>query len=259
MNLIHAFILGIVEGLTEFLPVSSTAHLIIASKFLHISQSEFQAFFEIFIQSGAILAVLFLYFFYVLEHKELWGKIIASFIPTAIVGLVLEKIIKKVFFNSMPLIISSMFLIGLLFIIFELLVKNKKVKLDKSINKMSYLEALIIGLGQSLAVVPGVSRAGIVILTMMGQRFKRDQSAIYSFLLAVPTILAASGLEIIKTDFKVITVANNLLFLGVGFFISLVTAYLVVRWFIGFLQKNSLVVFGVYRLILAIFLLMFLL
>jgi undecaprenyl-diphosphatase len=256
MNLIHSFILGIVEGITEFLPISSTAHLIIASKLLHISQTEFQTFFEIFIQSGAILAVVFLYFSYVFKHKELWGKIIASFIPTAIVGLVLEKIIKRVFFNSMPLITGSMFLVGLLFIIFEYLVKNKKIKLEKSIGKMSYAEAFIVGLGQSLAVVPGVSRAGIVILTMMGEGYKRDESAIYSFLLAVPTILAASGLEIIKTDFKVITNINNLLFLEVGFFVSLATAYLTVKWFIGFLQKNSLVGFGIYRILLAIIILL---
>lgn len=256
MNILNALILGIVEGITEFLPISSTAHLIITSKFLHISQSEFQTFFEIFIQSGAILSVVFLYFSYVLKHKELWGKIIVSFIPTAIVGLVLEKTIKKVFFNSMPLIIGSMFLVGLLFIIFEYLVKNKKIKLEKSIGKMSYVEAFIVGLGQSLSVVPGVSRAGIVMLTMMGEGYKRDESAIYSFLLAVPTILAASGLEIIKTDFKVITNINNLLFLAVGFFVSLATAYLTVKWFIGFLQKNSLVVFGVYRILLAIIILL---
>ena len=106
MNLIHAFILGIVEGLSEFLPISSTAHLIIVSHWLHLTQSQFQTFFEVFIQSGAILAVVFLYFQYVLKHKELWSKIVVSFIPTAIVGLILEKIIKKVFFNSMPLIVG---------------------------------------------------------------------------------------------------------------------------------------------------------
>jgi len=100
------------------LPISSTAHLLIAGKLLHLSQTEFQTFFDIFIQSGAILAVVILYFKYVVKHKDLWGKIIVSFIPTAIVGLILEKIIKKVFFNSMPLIIGSMFLIG--FIIYYL-------------------------------------------------------------------------------------------------------------------------------------------
>jgi undecaprenyl-diphosphatase len=145
-------------------------------------------------------------------------------------------------------------LIGILFIIFEHLVKNKKINLEKTIKKMNYLEALLIGIGQSLAVVPGVSRAGIVILVMMGQRFKRSESALYSFLLAVPTILAASGLEVIKTDFRVIISPNNFLLLGVGFFVSFATAYLIVKWFINFLQKNSLTVFGIYRIVLAIIL-----
>ncbi len=249
MNLINAVILGVVEGLTEFLPISSTAHLLIAGKFLHIAQTEFQTFFDVFIQSGAIIAVVFLYFFYVLKHKDLLGKIVVSFIPTAIVGLILEKIIKKIFFNSMPLVIVSMFIIGLVFIIFEYFVKKEKIKLTKSIKEMSYKEAFLTGIGQSLAVVPGVSRAGIVMLSMMGQKFKRDESAVYSFLLAVPTILAASALEIVKTDFKILSSQNNLLFLAIGFLVSFVTAYLAVKWFIGFLKANSLAVFGIYRVL----------
>lgn len=256
MNIINAFILGIVEGITEFLPISSTAHLIITSKLLHLSQTEFQTFFEIFIQSGAILSVVFLYFQYVIRHKDLWGKIIVSFLPTAFVGLILEKIIKKYFFNSLQLIIVSMFIVGLTFIIFEILIKNKKFKLEKSLNKMSYWEAFFIGTGQSLAVVPGVSRAGIVMLTMMGQKFKRDESATYSFLLAIPTILAASGLEIIKTDFKILSNTDNLLFLVIGFIVSFITAYFSVKWLINFLKNNSLTIFGIYRILLSFILFM---
>lgn len=252
MNLINALILGLVEGVTEFLPISSTAHLLIAGRFLHLTQTEFQTFFDIFIQSGAILAVVFIYFSYVIKNKHLWGKIIVSFIPTAIVGLVLEKIIKKYFFNSLPLIVGSMFLIGLIFIIFEYLIKNNKNFLNKSVKDMSYLEAFLIGVGQSLAVVPGVSRSGIVMLAMMGQKFKRDESAVYSFLLAVPTLLAASGLELIKTNIKVLTNTGNLVFLGVGFLASFVTAYIAVKWFIGYMQKNSLTYFGIYRIILSV-------
>lgn len=251
MNLLNALILGIVEGVAEFLPISSTAHLLIAGKLLHLTQTEFQTFFDIFIQSGAILAVVFLYFKYVIKHKDLWGKIVVSFIPTAIVGLILEKIIKKVFFNSMPLIIGSMFFVGLLFIIFEYLVRKKKIILVKSIESLSYKEAFMVGLGQSLAVVPGVSRAGIVMLTMMGQKFKRDESAIYSFLLAVPTILAASGLEVIKTNIKILSNPANLSFLAVGFIVSFITAYLSIKWLIGFLKNNSLTIFGIYRLLLS--------
>jgi len=257
MSFIHAFILGIIEGITEFLPISSTAHLLITSRLLHISQTDFQTFFDIFIQSGAILAVVFLYFQYVIKNKDLWGKIIISFIPTAIVGLVLEKIIKRYFFNSLYLIIVAMFSIGALFIVFELLVKNKKLSLKKSIGQLTIWHAIFVGMIQSLAVVPGVSRAGAVMLGMMSLGYRRDESAVYSFLLAVPTILAASGLEVLKTDFRLIIAPANLLFLGVGFFVSLITAYLVVRWFIGFLQKNSLVSFGVYRMLISVCLIIF--
>lgn len=249
MNLFNALILGIVEGITEFLPISSTAHLIITSKLLHLSQTEFLKFFEVFIQSGAILAVVFMYFKYILNNKKLIPKIIVSFIPTAIVGLIMEKIIKKYFFNSLQLIIVSMFIIGLAFIVFEYLVKRKKIKLVKSINRLDTNQAIIIGIIQSLAVIPGVSRAGAVMLGMMALGYKRNESATYSFLLAVPTILAASGLELIKIDFKILSNSNNLILLAIGFIVSFVTAYISVKWLINFLQKKSLIIFGLYRVL----------
>jgi len=167
MTIFHSLILGIVEGVTEFLPVSSTAHLIIGSNLMRLPQTDFQKFFEVFIQSGAILAVIFLYRQYFLKHKEMIMKIILSFIPTSIIGLLLYKIIKTVFFESNELIIGSLFFIGLVFLSVEYLVKNKKLILDKKILDIGSRDAIVIGLGQSLAVVPGVSRAGIVIVTMM--------------------------------------------------------------------------------------------
>src|SRR3989304_8309065 len=118
MNLIDSLLLGIVEGVTEFLPISSTAHLIISSKLLNIPQTEFQKFFEVFIQSGAILAVVFIYWKIILKNKNLLVNIILSFIPTAIVGFLLRKVIKNIFFESFALIAVSLFVIGLFFIIF---------------------------------------------------------------------------------------------------------------------------------------------
>ena len=167
MNLFNALVLGVVEGITEFLPISSTAHLIITSKLLNIPATEFQKFFEVFIQSGAILAVVFVYWKIILKNRNFLLNIILSFIPTAIVGLLLHKIIKNVFFESFTLIAASLFVIGLLFIIYEFLLNKKIVKTDKKIIQMTVLQALLIGVGQSLAVVPGVSRAGAVILVMM--------------------------------------------------------------------------------------------
>lgn len=253
MNIVNAIILGLVEGVTEFLPISSTAHLIISSKLLNIPQTEFQKFFEVFIQSGAILAVIFIYRETILKNKQLITNIILSFIPTAIVGLLLHKVIKNVFFESFTLIAVSLFYIGLLFIIYEFLLKKKIVKADKKIIQMTILQALLIGVGQSLAVVPGVSRAGAVILTMMVMGFNREESALYSFILAVPTLLAASAFDLIKTDPHLIFSGNNPLYLSVGLIVSFFSALLAIKWFIGFLQKNSLSSFGVYRIGLAFF------
>ena len=210
-------------------------------------------FFEVFIQSGAILAVVFIYWKIILKNRNLMINIILSFIPTAIVGFLLRKVIKGVFFESFTLIAASLFIIGLFFIIFEFLLKKKIIKTDKKIIQMTIIQALIIGLGQSLAVVPGVSRAGAVILTMMLLGFNREESALYSFVLAVPTLLAASAFDFIKTDPKLIFVGNNLLFLSIGSVVSFFSALLAIKWFIGFLQKNSLSYFGVYRIMLSIF------
>ena len=247
-----AVILGIVEGLTEFLPISSTAHLIISSRLLNIPQTEFQKFFEVFIQAGAILSVVFLYFNYAFKNPLLIKKVAASFLPTALVGFLLHKIIKEVFFESFALIIGSLVVIGLLFIVVEYLIKNKKIELSKTIKNLSWTDALIIGLGQSLAVIPGISRAGIVILAMMVKGYRRDEAAVYSFLLAVPTIIAAAGYDLLKTDFAVLSEQDNILFLSAGFVVSFITAYISVKWLIGYLKKHSLIPFGVYRILLVI-------
>ena len=252
MNLISALVLGIVEGVTEFLPISSTAHLIISSRLLNIPQTEFQKFFEVFIQAGAILSVVFLYFNYALKNPDIMKKVAASFLPTALIGFLLHKIIKEVFFESFALIIGSLVVIGLLFIVVEYFIKDKKIKLSKTINKLSWTDALIIGLGQSLAVIPGISRSGIVILAMMVKGYKRDEAAIYSFLLAVPTILAAAGYDLLKMNFSVLAQSNNLLFLTAGFVVSFITAYFSVKWLIGYLKNNSLIPFGIYRILLVV-------
>ncbi len=256
MDLLSSLILGTVEGITEFLPISSTAHLIIVSKYLNIPQTEFLKFFEVFIQSGAILAVVFMYFKYAIKNPEILKKVMVSFIPTAIVGFLLHKVIKEVFFESADLITGSLFFVGLVFILVEYLIKKKTILLNRSLKNMSWIDAALIGLGQSMAVVPGVSRAGIVMLTMMVKGYRRDESAIYSFLLAVPTILAASAYDLLKTDLALILDSNNLPFLLVGFLTSFVTAYVSVTWLIGFLKRKTLVGFGVYRVILSLTLFM---
>jgi len=254
MTLIQALILGIIEGATEFLPISSTAHLIWTSKLLGIQSTEFIKFFEVFIQSGAIFAIVILYLKYLLDHKSLILNLVLSFIPTALVGFFFYRYIKNVLFESSALIIIVFFIVGIIFLLFEYLIKKGLIKPKRTIAQMRYAEALIIGLGQSLAIIPGVSRAGAVIVTMMGFEFKRDDAALYSFLLAVPTILAAGLFDFIKTDFSVINNVNNIIMVTLGFITSFITALIVVKWFIGYLQKNNLIGFGLYRIIMAVIL-----
>lgn len=256
MSLIQAVILGIVEGLTEFLPISSTAHLIVVSDFLGLSQNEFTSFFEVFIQSGAILAVVILYFEYLRSHQKLIKPLYFSFLPTAIVGVLLHPLIKNTFFNSPFLIYSSLVLVGVVFIIVEFFITKRVLKLHKAISNLSIKEAILVGVFQSLAIVPGVSRAGAVMVGMMIRGYKREDAAIYSFLLAVPTIFGASVLDFLKTDLSIFSHASNTLTLVIGFVTSFITAYIVIKWFISFIQKNTLTVFGIYRIVLGLGLLL---
>jgi len=248
-------ILGIVEGITEFIPVSSTAHLIIASTLMGLPQAEFVSFFEVFIQSGAILAVIFLYFDYIRKHQELIPKVLVSFIPTAIIGFIMRDIIKNVFFQSIGIIAAALLLVGVVFIIVEIFIRNNKLVLKKDLTDLKYKDAFLIGLIQSFAVVPGVSRAGAVIVGMMLMKYKRSEAAVFSFLLAIPTIIGASVLDLLKTDPSLFTPVV-LRFIGTGFLLSFLSALIFVKWLTRYLQKNSLVIFGVYRIILAILLLL---
>lgn len=257
MSIAHSIILGLIEGITEFLPISSTAHLIIVSQLLKIEQTEFLKLFEVVIQSGAILAVSLLYFKFILDHKSLILNLLISFIPTAIIGFLFHDTIKTVFFESNLLIAASLLGGGVLFIILEYLIKQGRLTLSKSLDTLPYSHAILIGIFQAMAIVPGVSRAGAVIVVMILLRYKRTDSAIYSFLLAAPTIFAAGVFDLIKTDINVLSHGSNLLLLAVGFISAFISALLVLRWFIAYLQQNTLTIFGVYRIILGLLLALF--
>jgi len=252
MTYLQSIILGLVEGASEYLPVSSTFHLIWASKLLGIPQTDFQKAYEVIIQTGAILAVIFLYWKTIINDKQLILKILSSFFPTAAIGLVLYKIIKNIFFENYLLQISVFLIIGLVFIFYE---KYQKKNLNKTLTDISYKDCLIIGLAQAVAVVPGVSRSGAVILAMMMLGVKREEAAKFSFLLAIPTIAAASGLDLVKQMPILFTQAGNFGYLMVGFLTAFLSALFVVKWFIKFLQKHTLSSFGWYRIVLGILLL----
>lgn len=258
MSILHSFILGIIEGLTEFLPISSTFHLIFASQFLRIAQSEYVKMFEVVIQSGAICSLLFLYLKSLLSDRDLTLKVAVSFLPTALVGALLYKIIKGIFFGSNTLMIIAFVLVGLIFLVIEQLVSTHKLTLKKSLNQLTYQESIIIGFIQALAVIPGVSRAGSVIVGMMSMGYRRDESARYTFLLSLPTILAASALDLYKGREILASLSQNLTTLTVGFVTAFIVAYLVVKWLLKYLSSNTLKLFAWYRFALALVLVLIL-
>jgi len=254
MEIWQAFVLGVVEGLTEFLPISSTFHLIFAGKLLNIEPSNFLKFFEVFIQAGAILAVLFLYGKELWQDRKLDKNIILSFIPTAILGFLLHSVIKNFFFETDWLMIGAFVIVGLIFIVYEQWHKKHPSK-EKSIADLTWQQAIFIGIGQAFATLPGVSRAGAVILTMMILGQKRSESAKYSFLLALPTICAAAGYDALKLIGQDPISSQEFFLIIVGFITAFVSAFFVLKWFIAYLQKHTLTNFGIYRLIVAGFLL----
>ena len=250
--MLSALILGLIEGLTEFLPISSTAHLIMANKLLGLSQNAYWQFFEVFIQAGAILAVATVYFSEIFNHKQNL-KLFFSFLPTAIVGFLLYDVIKNIFFNSLLLIATSLLFFGLIFLLIEWFIKNKKLVVSRKIENLTFKQALFIGGMQSLAVVPGVSRAGAALIGGLVLGYTRKEAAKYSFLLAVPTILMAAIFDLFKTDLSVVT--SNVSLTLIGFISAYFSALLVIRGLMRFLENHNLVIFGFYRIILGILIL----
>lgn len=257
MNILQSLILGIVEGLTEFLPISSTFHLIMASRLLQIAESDFLKLFEVVIQSGAIIALLFLYTKTLLGDPKLIKNVLASFLPTAVVGFGLHKIIKAVFFESDVLMLSVFIGMGILFLLLEKYYVAHPQLLRREITSLTTRQAILIGLSQSCSVVPGVSRAGSVIVAMMCLGYKRDEAAKYTFLLSLPTILGASALDLYQGRELLAGLSGSWSLVAVGFITAFVVAYVVVKWFTQYLASHTLAIFGWYRLAVAALLLVF--
>ena len=250
MNLFHAFILGVVEGLTEFLPVSSTGHLILAAKLLRLPQTEFLTSFEIAIQLGAILAVVVLYARSFLVQVEVLKRILAAFIPTAIVGLALYKVIKTFLLGSPDVVVGALFLGGIFLIVFEKRYRENPDAKD-DLSCLSYRDAILIGLFQTLAMVPGVSRSAATIVGGLVLGLRRKTIVEFSFLLAVPTMTAATALDLYKSAGSFSLNAEHVVFLAVGFMTAFVVAMAGVKFLMHFIQRNDFVVFGVYRILAA--------
>lgn len=247
MNIFQVFILAIVEGITEFLPISSTGHLVLVSHMLNIRPTEFSKSFDIIIQLGAIAAIFFLYGKKLLVDKSLWGKIMVAFLPTGIIGLVFYKLVKEQLLGNITVTLLSLFIGGILLILLEKFYKNTSAK---SLGDLSYSQAFFIGIFQSFSIVPGVSRAAASIIggLFMGQ--KRSAAVEFSFLLAVPTMLAATGYDLLKT--RAIFTPGEYMLLLVGSIISFFVALLAVKFFVKFVTDHTFVPFGLYRILLAI-------
>ncbi len=249
MDFLTVVIMSIVEGISEFLPISSTGHLILTAHLLKLEQTEFLKSFEIAIQLGAILSVLVLYGKRVALDSKIVKRVTVAFIPTAIIGLIFYKIIKKVLLSSNNVVLVSLLLGGIFLIIFELLHREKEHSLE-DIASIPYPQAFMIGVFQSIAVIPGVSRAAATIVGGLVLGLKRKTIVEFSFLLAVPTMGAAVTLDLIKS--ASIFTSENILFLLVGFLVSFIVALFSIKFLLGFIKNHNFIPFGIYRIILAL-------
>lgn len=242
MTWIHSLILGFVEGMTEFLPVSSTGHLILTSSALGIENNEFLKVFEIVIQTGAIAAVMFIYWRDVMAEKSLVLKMGIAFIPTGILGLLLHSIVKKYLFTPM-VVCTALFLGGFVLLFLESLVSNVKIR------KFKYVHFFILGILQCVAFIPGVSRSAATILGARLLGGTREEAVKYSFLLAIPTILAASAYSLLKVKYTLS--GEQVIQLLLGLSSSFVFGYLSVKVFLKWLNHRTFIICGIYRILFA--------
>jgi len=247
MTFFHALILGIVEGITEFLPVSSTGHLILTSKLLGLSPTDFLKSFEVIIQLGAILAVFVLYGKRLFTSWELFKRVAVAFIPTAVLGLALYKIVKS-FLGSESVVLWALALGGLALILFE---RFHREPADAGVDTLiSYKQAIIIGVVQSLAFIPGVSRSAATIVGGLALGLRRKAAVEFSFLLAIPTMVAATGLDLIKggAGFS----GSQFSLLATGFIAAFVVAIFAIKWLLKIVQSRTFIPFGMYRILIAL-------
>jgi undecaprenyl-diphosphatase len=249
MDLWHVVILAIVEGFTEFLPISSTGHLVLTSYLLGITQTQFVKTFEIVIQLGAILAVIFLYWGKLKRSYILWRKIFVAFIPTAIMGFTLYRIIKDILLGNPLITLGALFFGGIALIILEIL-HTERDHHTENVEELSYKQSLLIGIFQSLSIIPGISRAAATIIGGLFVGAKRRSAVEFSFFLAVPTMITASTFEIIKSSFSFTTI--EIQSLVIGFILSFFFAIIAIRFLLSFIQSHTFISFGIYRVILAI-------
>jgi undecaprenyl-diphosphatase len=251
MNIIQAIILAIIEGITEYLPISSTGHMIIGASFLGIAEHPFTKIFEVNIQFGAILAVIVLYWKRFFQSFEFYYKLLVAFIPAAVIGFLLNDYIDAILENVW-VVAFSLLLGGVVLIFIDKYFESKTHK-----DNPSYMDSFVIGLFQCIAMVPGVSRSASTIIGGMFRGLTRKAAAEVSFFLAVPTMFAASAYKLLK-GYKSGDLTfdyDQLILLGIGNLVAFIVAVFAIKFFIEFLQKYGFKVFGYYRIALGLILL----
>jgi len=249
MDTATSIILGIVEGFSEFLPISSTGHLILAGKLLGLAESDFVKSFDIAIQLGAILSVVVLYWRDLLVNFETIKKVAVAFLPTGAIGFVLYKIIKNVLLGSTAVVLWSLFIGGVILILFEMLHREKS-DATGNLDGITYRQAFLIGVFQSLAVIPGVSRSAATIVGGLILGMRRKLIVEFSFLLAVPTMLSATVYDLYKNG--AVFSASQFNDLAIGFITSFIVALASIQFLIRFVQSHTFILFGIYRIALVL-------
>lgn len=272
IEILKVIVLGIVEGITEWLPISSTGHLIIVNEFLKLKASDaFVEMFNVVIQLGAILAVIVLYFkrLWPIDKKKdskglewnkdkliLWAKILVACVPAGIIGILFDDKIDEIFYN--PYVVSvTLIIYGVAFILIEIRNRNKEFKIT-DVKAMTFKTALIIGLFQVLALIPGTSRSGATIVGAMLIGTSRTAAAEFTFFLAIPVMAGASLVKILKfvSDGAGFT-QNELYMLLIGMLVAYLVSMLVIKFLMSYIRKHDFKPFGVYRIILGIAVLLY--
>jgi undecaprenyl-diphosphatase len=253
MSILQSIVLSIIEGLTEFLPISSTGHMILASSVMHIQEDAFVKTFEISIQIGAIMAIVIQYAKRFLKGISIYIKLGIAFIPTGIIGFLAYPYIKTYLFNS-TIVAVSLLLGGVVLILIDKKVAELQSKSDV-IENMKYKNAFFIGLFQSISMIPGVSRAAATIIGGIFNGLNKKQAIEFSFLLAVPTMFIASGYDLIKTNIEFSR--HDIFLLSLGLVVAFITAWFAVKVFLKIVQNYGFKYFGYYRIIIGIIFLLF--
>lgn len=270
IEILKAILFGIVEGITEWLPISSTGHMILLDEFIHLGVSdEFYKLFEVVIQLGAILAVVLIYFKSIWPLKvekqkikwdmnilNLWGKILVACIPAAIIGLLFDDWLDEHLYNSV-VVSLALIIYGVIFIIIE--TKHIGKGTTKEVNKITYKQALEIGAFQLLALIPGTSRSGSTIIGGLLIGLERSVAATFTFFLAIPVMAGASLLKLVKyiLDVGFVFSGLELAILGVGCLVAFLVSLFVIKFLINYIRKHDFKVFGWYRIVLGIIVLLY--